>query len=56
MQVLEAMSADSGTNVTSLRVDGGMSANDLLMQLQSDLVGIDVGENAEGSYYCHGNE
>ena len=30
--VLEAMKADSGINLTSLKVDGGASANNLLMQ------------------------
>ena len=40
--VLEAMSADAGQPVTSLRVDGGAAANDLLMQLQADYLGADV--------------
>ena len=35
--VLEAMKADSGINLTSLRVDGGASANNLLMQMQADI-------------------
>ena len=35
--VLEAMKADSGMNLSSLRVDGGASANNFLMQTQSDL-------------------
>ena len=34
--VLEAMKADSGMNLSSLRVDGGASANDFLMQTQAD--------------------
>ena len=38
------MKADSGIAISSLQVDGGMTANDLLMQLQADLVGIDVGK------------
>ena len=35
--VLEAMKADSGMNLSSLRVDGGASANNFLMQTQADL-------------------
>ena len=35
--VLEAMKADSGMNLSALRVDGGASANNFLMQTQSDL-------------------
>ncbi len=34
--VLEAMKADSGMNLSSLRVDGGASANNFLMQTQAD--------------------
>ncbi|RSZ64726.1 glycerol kinase [Corynebacterium hylobatis] len=41
-EVVEAMAADSGIRPTSLRVDGGMTANDLLMQLQADLLGAEV--------------
>ncbi|RMH50428.1 MAG: glycerol kinase [Bacteroidetes bacterium] len=40
--VLEAMEADSGIAVTELRVDGGASMNDLLLQFQSDLLGVPV--------------
>jgi glycerol kinase len=40
--VLQAMQADSGQPLAELRVDGGASANDLLMQMQADLLGIDV--------------
>ena len=35
--VLDAMQADIGTTLSSLKVDGGASANNLLMQLQSDI-------------------
>jgi glycerol kinase len=38
--LLEAMAADLGAPVERLRVDGGAAANDLLMQLQADLLGI----------------
>jgi len=37
------MNQDSGMMLTSLKVDGGMTSNNLLMQLQADLIGIDVG-------------
>jgi glycerol kinase len=42
--VLEAMSADLGGSgqLTSLRVDGGASVNNLLMQLQADILGLPV--------------
>lgn len=40
--VLEAMVADSGGQLSELRVDGGMTANDTLMQFQADLLGVDV--------------
>jgi glycerol kinase len=40
--VLDAMHADSGLELRELRVDGGASANDLLMQIQADLAGIRV--------------
>ena len=36
--VLKAMEADSGIALSTLRVDGGASANDLLMQIQSDII------------------
>lgn len=42
VDVLEAMRADSGIALTELRVDGGASVNDLLMQMQADLAGIPV--------------
>jgi len=40
--VLEAMEADSGIKLKQLRVDGGASTNNLLMQLQADLLGVPV--------------
>ena len=40
--VLAAMQADAHTPLTELRVDGGASQNNLLMQLQADLLGISV--------------
>jgi glycerol kinase len=40
--VLEAMVSDSGVLLSELRVDGGMTANTLLMQFQADILGVDV--------------
>lgn len=42
VDVLEAMQADSGLPLQELRVDGGAAANDMLMQLQADLLGVRV--------------
>jgi glycerol kinase len=41
-EVLDAMEKDSGVKLTSLKVDGGMVVNDLLMQFQADLLGVPV--------------
>jgi glycerol kinase len=41
-EVLDAMNADSGVDLTELKVDGGMVANDLLMQFQADILGVPV--------------
>ena len=40
--LLEAMTADAGAPLAELRVDGGMTANGLLMQTQADLLGVPV--------------
>ena len=40
--VLEAMRADSGIALTSLKVDGGASSNNVLMQLQADILQVTV--------------
>lgn len=40
--VLKAMEADSGIVLKELRVDGGATANNLLMQFQSDVLGVPV--------------
>ena len=42
MDVLKAMEADAGIRLKELRVDGGASANDLLMGLQADLLNVPV--------------
>lgn len=40
--VLTAMEADSGIRLATLKVDGGASANNFLMQFQADMLGADV--------------
>jgi glycerol kinase len=40
--VLEAMNKDSGVALSALKVDGGMVANDLLMQFQADILDVPV--------------
>ena len=42
MDVLKAMEADSGISIKELRVDGGGTVNDLLMQFQSDILNTTV--------------
>jgi glycerol kinase len=41
-EVVEAMKSDSALEVTEMRVDGGASVNDLLMQFQADILGVPV--------------
>ncbi|HET6877100.1 MAG TPA: glycerol kinase GlpK [Jatrophihabitans sp.] len=41
-EVVEAMNADSGVALSSLKVDGGMVVNELLMQFQADVLGVPV--------------
>ena len=41
-EVIEAMQADSGVALTTLKVDGGMVANETLMQFQADILGVPV--------------
>ena len=41
-EVLQAMNADSALALAELRVDGGVSANNWLMQFQADLLGVEV--------------
>ncbi len=41
-EVVDAMTADSGVSLTTLKVDGGMTANGLLMQFQADVLGVPV--------------
>jgi len=42
LDIMEAMKKDSGVELNRLKVDGGMVANDLLMQFQSDLLNVPV--------------
>ena len=41
-EVIDAVNADSGVPLTELKVDGGMTANDTLMQFQADMLGVPV--------------
>jgi len=52
MQILDAMNQDSGIPLTQLQVDGGMTSNRLLMQLQADILCIPVGETAVHVFSC----
>jgi glycerol kinase len=58
--VSEAMEADSDVHVEVLKVDGGVTANDLCMQLQADIIGVPVSRpvvaetTALGSAYAAG--
>lgn len=42
MDVIEAMTADSGVTLDVLRVDGGASRNNFLMQFQADVLGAPI--------------
>lgn len=59
-ELVEAMEADSGQQLQELRVDGGASANDFLMQFQADILGkpivrpADVETTALGAAYLGG--
>ena len=46
VDILRAMERDSGTHLGTLKVDGGASANDLLMQFQSDVLGVQISRPA----------
>lgn len=41
-EIVRAMEADSGIEITSLKVDGGASANDFLMQTQADITNVPI--------------
>ena len=40
--VMDAIVADSGTPMSTMRVDGGITANSLCMQMQADIMGIEI--------------
>ena len=42
MDIVSAMEKDAGVKLAELKVDGGASRNNLLMQFQSDVLGADV--------------
>lgn len=42
--ILEAMKEDTGMTLTKLLVDGAMTNNNLLMQMQADICGVPVGQ------------
>ena len=42
LEVLEALNSDSGVALNELKVDGGMTKNDTLMQFQADILGVPV--------------
>jgi glycerol kinase len=52
--VVEAMRADSGVALDVLKVDGGATANDLLMQLQADILGVPVSRPVVAETTCLG--
>ena len=41
--IVEVMARDVGAHMTSLRVDGGITQNNLLIQLKADILGIPIG-------------
>jgi glycerol kinase len=41
-EIVEAMNRDSGVDLRQLKVDGGMAANDLFLQMQADILGVPV--------------
>jgi glycerol kinase len=53
-EVADAMAADSGQSLTTLKVDGGMTANDLLMQYQCDVLDVPVVRPAVAETTCLG--
>jgi glycerol kinase len=53
-EVVDAMTADSGAKLTLLKVDGGMTANDLLMQFQADVLDAPVVRPAVAETTCLG--
>lgn len=52
--VLAAMAADVGTSSQALKVDGGMTVNELLMQFQADVLAMEVHRSAIGQSTAYG--
>jgi glycerol kinase len=52
--VVEAMNRESGLDLTVLKVDGGMTASELLLQIQADLLGVPVVRPAVTETTCLG--
>jgi glycerol kinase len=53
-EVVDAMTADAGAPLTELKVDGGMTANALLMQIQADVLDVPVVRPAVTETTCLG--
>jgi glycerol kinase len=53
-EVVDAMNADSGVALTRLKVDGGMTANELLMQFQADVLDTPVVRPVVAETTCQG--
>jgi len=53
-EVVDAMAADSGQPLTMLKADGGMTANDLLMQFQADVLDVPVARPGIAETTCLG--
>ena len=53
-EVVDAMTADSGVPLRRLKVDGGMTANELLMQFQADVLDVPVVRPAVAETTCLG--
>jgi len=42
MEIMDAMGSDSGVALTQMRVDGGVTASEVCMQLQADIMGVEI--------------
>ena len=42
MEIMDAMVADSGVAMSEMKVDGGITASQLCMQLQADIMGVEI--------------
>lgn len=52
-EIIEVMEKDSNLKITSLKVDGGLSNSEVLMQTQSDILGKEVGMFKINYNFCH---